>query len=126
MPLYVTDRISEVDVEYNSKAKFIYFDTIKKDSLTASTLLLRDKNNTLPIRHRNNMSNTGEWDDEDFEKKYKPIVSKDFKNVSLALRNADLVIFPIRVFNIVLFTLNSKIHDFFQKKFKELIKINEV
>ena len=72
------------------------------------------------------MSKTGEWNDEDLDTKYRKIISKDFKNVSISLRNADLVIFPIRIFNLLQTTLDTKIHDLFFKKFKDLVKLNEI
>ena len=126
MPLYITERVSEIDVDYNSDAKFVYFDTEKEDSTSTIALLLRGRQNALLIRHRNNMSNSGQWNDEDLDTKYRKIISKDFKNVSVSLRNANLVIFPIRVFNLVQVTLDTKIHDLFFKKFNDLVKLNAI
>ena len=126
MPLYLSERVSEIDVTYNAHARFVYFDTVKKDSVAPLTLSLRDTEIGLPIRFRNNMNSSGEWKDEDFDTKYRQIASEDFKGVFDVLRNATLVIYPIRSFNIILTTLDNKAHDFFVKKFKDLESYYEV
>ena len=126
MPLYLSERVSEVDVTYNAHARFVYFDTIKKDSVAPLTLSLRDQKHGLPIRFRNNMNSSGEWKDVDFDTKYRQIVSEDFKGVFDVLRNATLVIYPIRSFNLILTTLDGKARTFFTKKFKDLENHHEV
>tara|TARA_Y100000310_G_scaffold178817_1_gene178772 strand:- start:1241 stop:1621 length:381 start_codon:yes stop_codon:yes gene_type:complete len=126
MPLYITERVSEIDITYNPLVKFVYFDTIKKDSTTPLTLLLRDQEYGLPIRFRNHMSSSGEWLDKDFDAQYRQLVSEDFKGVFDVLRNADLVIYPIRIFNIILSTLDTKAKEFFIRKFKDLEKHSEI
>ena len=126
MPLYITERVSETDVMYNPFAKFVYFDTVKKDSTTPLTLLLRDQKHGLPIRFRNNMSSSGEWLNEEFDNRYRQLVSEDFKGVFDVLRNATLVIYPIRIFNIIMSTLDTKAHNFFITKFKDLERNNEI
>ena len=126
MPLYISERVSETDVTYNAHARFVYFDTIKKDSTTPLTLSLRDTKIGLPIRYRNNMNSLGEWKDKDFDINYRQMVSEDFKGVFDVLRNATLVIYPIRSFNIILTTLDTKAYAFFVKKFKNLKAYYEV
>jgi hypothetical protein len=126
MPLYLSERVSEIDITYNAHARFVYFDTVKKDSVAPLTLSLRDTEIGLPIRFRNNMNSSGEWKDEDFDTKYRQIASEDFKGVFDVLRNATLVIYPIRSFNIILTTLDTKAYAFFVKKFKNLKAYYEV
>jgi len=126
MPLYISERVSETDVTYNAHARFVYFDTIKKDSTVPLTLSLRDTKIGLPIRYRNNMNSLGEWKDKDFDTEYRELVTEDFKEVFDVLRNATLVIYPIRSFNIILTTLDTKAYAFFVKKFKNLKAYYEV
>ena len=126
MPLYLSERVSEIDVTYNAHARFVYFDTIKKDSVAPLTLSLRDTEIGLPIRFRNNMNSSGEWKDEDFDTKYRQIASEDFKGVFDVLRNATLVIYPIRSFDMILTTLDNKAHAYFVKKFSDLDYYYEV
>lgn len=126
MSLYISERVSETDVTYNAHARFVYFDTIKKDSTVPLTLSLRDTKIGLPIRYRNNMNSLGEWKDKDFDINYRQMVSEDFKGVFDVLRNATLVIYPIRSFNIILTTLDTKAYAFFVKKFKNLKAYYEV
>jgi len=126
MPLYISERVSETDVTYNAHARFVYFDTIKKDSTTPLTLSLRDTKIGLPIRYRSNMHSSGGWKDKDFDTDYRQMVSEDFKGVFDVLRNATLVIYPIRSFNIIITTLDNKAYDFFVRKFKDLESYYEV
>ena len=72
------------------------------------------------------MNSSGEWKDEDFDTKYRQIASEDFKGVFDVLRNATLVIYPIRSINMILTTLDNKAHAYFVKKFSDLDYYYEV
>ena len=53
--ILITERYTDFMVDQNPYARFIYFETEKKDAITDSTNV-RGRKNAVPIRYRNNMS----------------------------------------------------------------------
>ena len=66
--ILITERYTDFMVDQNPYARFIYFETEKKDAITDSTNV-RGRKNAVPIRYRNNMSDKGLWKDEDYTEK---------------------------------------------------------
>tara|TARA_R100000664_G_C2760144_1_gene150911 strand:- start:14501 stop:14935 length:435 start_codon:yes stop_codon:yes gene_type:complete len=126
MPLYLTDRISEFDIEQNDSAYFVYFDSIRRDNNNVATLRLRDKHNGVPIVYRHNMSENGNWSLDKFKLGQGDVEpSIEFNNClakfsSLILENK-LVVFPMHSFNVILHGMYSDVSNIYRKEIEKII-----
>ena len=126
MPLYLPEKITDFDIETNEHAVFVYFDTIKQDSVDKLTRTLREMTNSVVITHRLNMSDNGVFKSNKFLEDYSGDISAQFKVLHTHLNNAHLVVFPIRYFYLVIDGMQKEVGEFYMKKFKELVKKNEI
>ena len=126
MPLYLPEKITDFDIETNEHAIFVYFDTIKQDSVDKLTRTLREITNSVVITHRLNMSDNGVFKSSRFLENHSGEISTQFKVIHTHLNNAHLVVFPVRYFYIVIDGMQKEVGEFYMKKFKELVKKNEI
>ena len=126
MPLYLPEKITDFDIETNEHAVFVYFDTIKQDSVDKLTRTLREMTNSVVITHRLNMSDNGVFKFNKFLEDYGGDISAQFKVLHTHLNNAHLVVFPVRYFYLVVDGMQKEVGEFYMKKFKELVKKNEI
>jgi hypothetical protein len=126
MPLYLPEKITDFDIETNEHAIFVYFDTIKQDSVDKLTRTLRGMTNSVAITHRINMSDNGVFKSNKFLEDHSGQVSIQFKVIHTHLNNAHLVVFPVRYFYLVIDGMQKEVGEFYMKKFKELVKKNEI
>jgi len=126
MPLYLPEKITDFDIETNEHAIFVYFDTIKQDSVDKLTRTLREITNSVAITHRINMSDNGVFKSNKFLEDHSGQVSIQFKVIHTHLNNAHLVVFPVRYFYLVIDGMQKEVGEFYMKKFKELVKKNEI
>ena len=126
MPLYLPEKITDFDIETNEKAVFVYFDTIKQDSVDKITRTLRERENSVGITYRTNMSDNGVFKSSRFLEDHSGQVSTQFKVIHTHLNNAHLVVFPVRYFYLVVDSMQKEVGKFYTKKFKELVKKNEI
>ncbi len=101
MPLYLPEKITDFDIETNEHAIFVYFDTIKQDSVDKLTRTLREMTNSVVVTHRLNMSDNGVFKSNKFLDDYGGDISAQFKVLHTHLNNAHLVVFPVRYFYLV-------------------------
>ena len=121
MPLYITDRLSSFEIKHNPFSNFIYFDTIKKDNNDGVTLVLREKDNGLPITYAESMSSDSIWDKKAFNRN-KEIFQEEFKNIEIKLMENKLVVLPVQTYNIIFSNLNFAVKPIFSDKIDSLIE----
>ena len=124
MILFV-ERYTDFMIDQNPNAKFVYFETEKKDMASDYVLQLRNKKNGLPLRHRLNMSDKGTWKDEDYTSKYFMICT-DFSSILAASKTCATVVYPMITFNIVLSNLTDKYKKVFEKEYSKLVAHNAI
>jgi hypothetical protein len=127
MPLYLTDRLSEFDIEHNDNANFVYFDSIRKDNNNIATLMLRDKDNGVPIIYRSNMSDLGRWTIDEFKSRNGKVnCNQEFNDcmhkLNLLLIENKLVVFPMQSFNVVLHSMDDGIANIYRSRIEYVIK----
>jgi len=126
MALYLTEKISEFETMYNSKAAFVYFDTQKADSTHTEALLVKSlpEDSKLEIIYRKNMSDSGMWTADEFNYEGSMFVSKCFNNIRSFLREGRLVVFPSRSFSIVKGTSPEYVQKDLDRGYIEMVNTN--
>jgi len=126
MALYLTEKISEFETMYNSKAAFVYFDTQKADSTHTEALLVKSlpEDSKLEIIYRKNMSDSGVWTADEFNYEGSMFVSKCFNNIRSFLREGRLVVFPSRSFSIVKGTSPEYVQKDLDRGYIEMVNTN--
>jgi|TARA_R100000329_G_C7482072_1_gene169816 hypothetical protein len=126
MPLYITDTISEVEIQYNPDAVFIYFDCTKENSTHIESLNIKMLPNTNreAIFYRSNMNPKGDWDVIEYKLYGKKILNRCFDNIKKHLKENKLVIFPVRSFGIIKSTVSQEISADLERKFIEIANTN--
>ena len=122
--ILITERYTDFMVDQNPYARFIYFETEKKDAITDSTNI-RGRKNAVPIRYRNNMSDKGLWQDEDYTNKAS-MAKVDFSYAFESSRASRVVVFPMISFNIVLSFLTPKYQKLFENEYAKLLAHNDI
>jgi|TARA_Y100000401_G_C8311391_1_gene219931 hypothetical protein len=72
------------------------------------------------------MSDNGVFKSNKFLEDYGGDISAQFKVLHTHLNNAHLVVFPVRYFYLVVDGMQKEVGEFYMKKFKELVKKNEI
>lgn len=126
MPIYLTDRVTEFDIEHNDNAYFVYFDSLKKDNNVITTLMLRDKDNGIPIIYRTNMSDSGNWL-KDYNNNIHAIdyikeINKCTSSINKIIAENKLLVFPMHSFNVVLHSMDKEIADIYINRLEQVIK----
>jgi len=126
MPLYITETISDFELQYNPDAIFVYFDCSKENSTHVESLRVKALPNEQrqAIIYRANMNPKGDWDTLEYAMYGKKIVSKCFDAIRKNLRENRLVIFPVRSFGIVKSTVSEEIRADLERKFIEIANTN--
>ena len=123
MPIYLTDRVTEFDIEHNDNAYFVYFDSLKKDNNMLTTLMLRDKDNGVPVIYRTNMSDSGNWlQDYNNNIDYVKEIDKCISLINKVIAENKLLVFPMHSFNVVLHSMDEKIADIYKNRLENVIK----
>ena len=126
MPLYITDTITDFELQYNPDAVFVYFDCSKENSTHLETLRVKalpDEQREVII-YRSNMNPKGDWDGIEYALYGKKILYKCFDNIKNRLRDNQLVIFPARSFGIIKSTGSIEICADLERKFIEIANTN--
>ena len=111
MPLYVTETISEFETMYNSRAMFVYFDTLKEDSTHIEALRVKSLQEDSKAKIIYNYKGS-------------PILLKGFDNVRNALRMGRLVVFPSRSFGLVKDTSPVYVQKELDRGYIEMVNTN--
>jgi len=123
MPIYLTDRVTEFDIEHNDNAYFVYFDSLKKDNNMLTTLMLRDKDNGIPVIYRTNMSDSGNWlQDYNNNIDYLKEINKCVSAINKTISENKLLVFPMHSFNVILHSMDEKIADIYKNRLEHVIK----
>jgi len=123
MPIYLTDRVTEFDIEHNDNAYFVYFDSLKKDNNMITTLMLRDKDNGIPVIYRTNMSDSGNWlQDYNNNIDYLKEINKCVSLINKTIAENKLLVFPMHSFNVILHSMNEDIANLYKNRLEHVIK----
>ena len=122
MPIYLTDRVTEFDIEHNDNAYFVYFDSLKKDNNMLTTLMLRDKDNGVPVIYRTNMSDSGNWLHNYNNINYVKEINNCISLINKVIAENKLLVFPMHSFNVVLHSMDEKIADIYKNRLEHVIK----
>ena len=126
MPLYITETISEFELQYNPDAVFVYFDCSKENSTHIESLRVKALPNEQRevIIYRSNMNPKGDWDSIEYALYGKKILNGCFDNIKNKLRDNILVIFPVRSFGVIKSTVSEEISADLERKFIEIANTN--
>ena len=123
MPIYLTDRVTEFDIEHNDNAYFVYFDSLKKDNNMITTLMLRDKDNGIPVIYRTNMSDSGNWlQDYNNNIDYLKEINKCVSLINKTIAENKLLVFPMHSFNVILHSMDGDIANLYKNRLEHVIK----
>ena len=122
MPIYLTDRVSEFDIEHNDNAYFVYFDSLKKDNNMLTTLMLRDKDNGIPVIYRTNMSDSGNWLQNYNNIDYVKEINKCITLINKVIAENKLLVFPMQSFNVILHSMDEEIANIYRNRLENVIK----
>ena len=126
MPLYITETISEFELQYNPDAVFVYLDCSKENSTHIESLRVKALPNEQRevIIYRSNMNPKGDWDSIEYALYGKKILNGGCDNIKNKLRDNILVIFPVRSFGVIKSTVSEEISADLERKFIEIANTN--
>ena len=126
MPLYITETISDFELQYNPDVVFVYFDCSKENSTHVESLRVKALPNEQreAIIYRSSMAPKGDWDSIEYRLYGKKILNRCFDNIKSRLRDNKLVIFPVRSFGVVKSTVAEEISTDLERKFIEIANTN--
>ena len=95
MPLYITETISDFELQYNPDVVFVYFDCSKENSTHVESLRVKALPNEQreAIIYRSSMAPKGDWDSIEYRMYGKKILNRCFDNIKSRLRDNKLVYF---------------------------------
>tara|TARA_R110000851_G_scaffold307979_1_gene466725 strand:+ start:520 stop:936 length:417 start_codon:yes stop_codon:yes gene_type:complete len=126
MPLYITETISDFELQYNPDVVFVYFDCSKENSTHVESLRVKALPNEQreAIIYRSSMAPKGDWDSIEYRMYGKKILNRCFDNIKSRLRDNKLVIFPVRSFGVIKSTVAEEISTDLERKFIEIANTN--
>ncbi len=124
MPLYMPERISDLEIQQNPYATFVYFDTVKGDCFVQDNLHVKSaatNANLICIVFAKDMSPDGFWSKEEFNSTGKTTISESFVKIRRQRQVNKLVVFPMVPFSLAKSTAPEWVQDYMDKCYIEMV-----